>query len=402
VSLSILFVRSYPLIDGSLTYQLRLAKKLNEKQQRVTFLFTCQIEENIQQLISETAPWVYKWNLAERSAEHKIQQDVDVIHAGVDGDGIAMVYDLKKKYFPGAAIVFAAWASNAFIHTSKLGFSADGLFYKYFLDKLPARNLTFMGPTIKQKHEQFTGLDMSASPIIPNSLFLPSQFNKDRKVKPHKLVSVGRLSPSKEYVFATIDVIKALNKKNIHYEFHIYGSGEYANQISSYIRSYQLEQQVFVHGEIPYSAINSVLADAQYFIGMGAAIIEAAALGIPSLQAVEYNKAATIYGWFHEMTDEEIGEYNREKRMLSIETILENAYTIEASAYLQMSEKTFERAQTFSIDRTIIKYLSFIEHADRKFIFHFPRWKQLVLKVARQPFKLIRSNLSKEVAKMMS
>jgi glycosyltransferase involved in cell wall biosynthesis len=246
-----------------------------------------------------------------------------------------------------------------------------------------------MGPTIKGKHERFSKRELTESPIIPNALTLPELFEQRENIIRYKLVSIGRLSPSKEYVDATIGIIKKLALKNIYYTFHIYGAGEYAAGITERVKREGLEKIIFLHGPVAYTEINNVLADAQYFIGMGAAIIEAAALGIPSLQAVEYNNMPTVYGWFHEMEDEEIGEYNPNKPLFEISQLLEACYETSDELYREACLKTAERAKHFSIDNVIIKYIDFLQKADRQFVLPFPPWMGWLLKLARQPFKLI-------------
>lgn len=385
--MTVLFVRTYPLIDGSLTYKMRLAKKLAALGHHPYFVFSSNISEELAAEIKAIAPLLFVGELEQLRLDGKLPV-ADVMHAGVDGDGIPWVYDLKDRFFGKAAVVFGAWASNSFIHSSALGFSPDGVFYKYFLRRLPARNISFMGPTIKSKHALFSGRSLEEGPIVPNSLELPDTYRERSQVNCLKIVSVSRLSPSKEYVFATIEVLKKLRAQGINYEFHVYGSGEYLPELQQQVQTEQLESLVFLHGGIPYSEVNNALADAGYFIGMGAAIIEAAVLGIPSLQAIEYNKEPTVYGWFHELNDGEIGEYRQGKPVYPLLQFLTDAYGQSEEAYRQMCLESFHRAREFSIDKVIHRYLSFLKGADAAFSFRFPHWKRLLLKLARQPFKL--------------
>lgn len=396
--MNVLFVRMYPLIDGSLTYKMRLAKKLAAVGHHPYFVFSSRISDELAAEIRSVAPLYFTWELDQLRAEGKLPV-VDVIHAGVDGDGIPWVYDLRERYFEGAAVVFAAWASNSFTHSSKLGFSPDGLFYKYFLKRLPARNISFMGPTIKDKHARFAGRSLEEGPVVPNSLELPGTYHPRAAVNRKKIVSVGRLSPSKEYVFATIDVLKELRKQGMEYEFHVYGAGEYLPVLQEQVRTERLETFVFLHGGIPYSEVNKALGDAGYFIGMGAAIIEATVLGIPALQAIEYRRDPVIYGWFHELHDGEIGEYRVGKPLYQLQKYLEDAYTVSDDAYREMCLQSFHRARQFSIDEVIHQYIAFLEGADRSFVLRFPAWKRKLLKLLRQPFKLIRTAPAKQVTR---
>jgi glycosyltransferase involved in cell wall biosynthesis len=387
IFMTVLFIRFFPLIDGSLTLKIRLAQKLNQLGHKTYFLFTCPISDTLEADVARVSPVLFYKDLETINDQGKLPC-IDAIHAGADGDSIYKVFDIKNQFFKDAAVVFCAWATNAFIHTSRLGFSPDGLFYKYFFNQLPEQNIAFPGNgVIKRKHQAFLKKMFDTTPAVNNALQLPPVLKQRERINKKKIVTITRLAPAKEYVFSTLVVIKELRSKGFEYEFHVYGGGPYLNLLKEKVESEKMHDYVHLHGEIAYSKVNEVLMETGFFIGMGGSIIEAAALGIPSIQAIEYHEEPTAYGWFHELNDGELGEFDKEKKKVKLFDLLVEAYALDNEAYSLMAEKSFASAQYFSIDNVIERYIKFLQGADKEFTFHFPTWKRWLLKAARQPVK---------------
>lgn len=386
--MTVLFIRFFPLIDGSLTLKMRLAKKLCSLGHQTYFLFTCTISSELTKEIEKISPVFYLEELEKQKLNGTLPH-VDYIHAGGNGDDIYRAYDIKAAFFKDASVVFCAWASNAFIHTSKLGFSPDGIFYKHFFRLLPERNIAFPGEgVILKKHREFFKKNFSSSFHVSNGLDIPQKRLIRGNVNKKKLVTITRLAPCKEYVFPLVDVVNKLYQNGYKYELHIYGDGPFFNELVEKVEKGGMERFIFLHGELPYSKVNETLLGAGYFIGMGGAIIEAAALGIPSIQAIEYHLYPTVYGWFHDLNDGDVGEYDKDKLKLDLYDILATNYDVDSTTYDWMSQRSYESAQLFSIDRVIDVYIEFLKSSDKHFTFHFPLWKRLLLKITRQPFKL--------------
>jgi len=152
-------------------------------------------------------------------------------------------------------------------------------------------------------------------------------------------------------------------------------------------------------GGLAYSKINEAFINAGFFIGMGAAIIEASSFGIPSIQAIEYIQEPICYGWFYKNEGFEIGAYIKGNPTASIAALLEEGLAFTEKEYEVAAEKSYQKAQAFAIDNTIQKFISFAQNADCNFVFHFPKWKRILLKMASQPFKLIEKKAADTIKK---
>lgn len=396
--MNVLFFREYPFLDGSLTWKMRLASKLKSKGFSVSFLFVLMPEEQLLKTIASIGPVYWLNDLQNKPEAYFFLQQTDVVHAGVNGDWLFKIFDLRKKYFSGAAIAFGAWASDAFVEKSKIGWSPNGQLYKQFLQNIPSVNITFGSKGIKEKHEGFSGRNFSQSPVMTNSYELPGSFLKtgsDKRI----LISVSRLSPSKEYIFAVIKVLKILHSFYPDFIFKIVGNGVYKDKLVELVESLNLNENVIFTGELDGPKVEEALRSASLFIGMGGAIIEAAALGLPSIQAIEYVEEPLVYGWFHDLHDGEVGDYRADKNKIPLLDILKQYLAFSPEQYQEACQKSFLKAQEFNIDVIIEDYINFLKKADRNFAFVLPWWKKKLIKVLRQPFKLIPAKREKTIGR---
>ncbi len=108
----------------------------------------------------------------------------------------------------------------------------------------------------------------------------------DNEDKKNILISVGRLCDSKNY-FILIDVIDNIKNKIENWELHIYGDGELRTEILKYIKFKNLENRIFLKGQV--LNIYDVLNNAQIFVttsqyeSIGLSVLEAVNIGLPTI-----------------------------------------------------------------------------------------------------------------------
>lgn len=396
--MNLAFYRCSSGVDGSLTFMVRIGARLLALGHQVSYIFTSDVTQAIQNLLPPGCR-VYRAKEILQGDVDDHFSSVDVIHAGVDGDELPKVFVFRDLKLPKAAIVFGAWSSDAFIHSSLIGFSPDGLRYKRFLRMLPVANITFMGPTIMEKHADFAKRDFCPSTIIPNAVDVGEVFIARGLVDRSRLVTIGRLAASKEHLFGAIDIVAELAREGMSIQFDIYGEGPYRIALQQKIEALSLGQLVRLKGEIPYAGVPAALRTAGIFLGMGASALEAAALGIPSLQAIEYTPEPVVYGWLHEMTDGEVGEYKPGKPQYSLKHYLRLGLAWSDEDYLARCEQSFVATKKHSIERIANLYLEFAARADRGFRFTEPGWLSFLIKLSRQPFKLLAQNRQKTIGR---
>jgi len=386
--MNFLFFRNYPSVDGTLSIMMRYAKKLSEKGHNCTFLLGTPLNAHIKLTLDNICPSITVLDLPLLLKE-KLLPQIDAIYAAVSGDDLLNIFTYRNAYFKTSSILFHPVASNTFIQTSSIGFSPDGLLYKAFLKDLPTSNIAF--PTtgkIMQNHEQFSKRDFSKCFILPNALDILPSIKEKIKGPIINIVSITRLAPGKEYIFGLLDVVEKLGKQGYPFQLHIYGNGPYYDEIEEIIKNFSNKKNIILYGEIKMEEVIATLKNADFFIGMGGALLEAVSLGIPSLIAIEYNKLPNTYGWFHKQNDYEVGEYDPLKTTFCLFDSLVKVDKIDSIMYNEMAAKTLQRAQYYSIDVVCDNFVHFAKQADQKFNFTIPLWKRLALKLLRQPFKL--------------
>lgn len=124
------------------------------------------------------------------------------------------------------------------------------------------------------------------SSVIPNpfsSQSLPKAYVGERQ---KRIVSVGRLVPQKNQKIL-IEAFANVVKKHTDYILEIYGEGHLRNELEMLIEKYGLQQKVFLPGNSK-QVLNDINGAALFafssdYEGMPNALIEAMALGLPSI-----------------------------------------------------------------------------------------------------------------------
>ena len=164
---------------------------------------------------------------------------------------------------------------------------------KNYLRCIPADARLFCGVDQLEELQQVYGQKGILWPLpIDTRRFEPAV----RNPRWGKLVSVGRLSPQKEYNLYMINVVKELRKKGYPVTWSVYGVGEFEPEMRERIRQEGLQDAISMEGTAPYRNFWQVLSDAYVFIGMGTAILEAALFRVPNLYAIPYDRVGITAG----------------------------------------------------------------------------------------------------------
>ena len=185
-----------------------------------------------------------------------------------------------------------------------------------------------------------------------------------------------------------IDTIQDLNNDGNYFEFYIYGHGSMESFLKNYIAEKKASRYIFLMGKLEYKELFSVLVDAFMFVGMGTAIIEASAIGVPSLQAIDNEKGIMTYGFFDKLKGFSLGEVIPELPLVSMKNSIIELSIKNVAEYQQICEEHITRANTFNINEVIKDYYSFFLNASNVFDFRMSNFVLVTTKFLRQAFKL--------------
>ena len=135
----------------------------------------------------------------------------------------------------------------------------------------------------KRAAGHFSGEILKNSVIIPNPISVKCFAQKHTK---HKIVSVGRLASQKNHKML-IEAFAGVHQKYPEYQLWIYGDGTLRCVLEAKIQELQLEDKVFLPGNIP--DIHQEISDAEMFVlssdyeGLSNALLEAMMMGIPCI-----------------------------------------------------------------------------------------------------------------------
>ena len=199
------------------------------------------------------------------------------------------------------------------------------------LNYCPSTTL-FMTREYIDQGRKLLGNDWSAS-LFP----VPIEFAKFRQIErkpiPGRIVSIGRLSPMKEYNLYMIDIVEELLKKGHDFTWDVYGSGEFEDEMHARIEKKGLAERIRMHGKIAYDECPAILSQAMLFVGMGTAMLEASAAGVPGVVAIAHDTLGQTHGPIHRFSYGNVGEIEQAKPLVSVAGELDRLLNMSPHEY---------------------------------------------------------------------
>ncbi len=239
--------------------------------------------------------------------------------------------------------------------------------YKEILKLCGQNSFIFMNEECKDGLAQDLNRDFSRSAIIPLPIkereYLQYKFPSIKKI-----ISIGRIDPKmKTYNWNLIEPLKQLKDKGLEFEWHIYGGGENdaINDLKMKIKENNSESFIFFHGEVPYSKIEDVLSEAYLFFGMGTILIEAAALGIPSVSAIAYSEKPQSNGLFSDLPFGNVGEPSDKITPINCIAIIKELIEIEPERYSLLRKASHESAKKYFISQIFRDFYKALDGSEK-------------------------------------
>ena len=225
-------------------------------------------------------------------------------------------------------------------------------FSQKLFKNLGSKNTIFFNEATIKSHSKFFGTDYSHAPLVPVGIELPQKNSIKGGVQSYKIVSIGNLYRFKTYNLHIVNLMPELLKINKSFTYEIYGEGELEQEIKILIQRLGLEKKVFLKGRIPYSQFSEVLDGAFVFVGSGTAIVEASALGIPSVIGIESSLEPVTYGYLSDVQGFSYNEFNEFQKTILMFDVIE-AITLDRDYWNKASRDCKNKASQFSIVHTV-------------------------------------------------
>ena len=332
-----LIVASTLLMNGGTTFIIRLCRELKKTNSNVAVLLLA--ESLDADLLSQLQAIVPVYYLSDylyfkfKKGRHtqlgifmpfKHQKLIDLItrhgkNIHVMGFfGVFFAQKLLSKLKNDIKVSVGVYHQNEFMY-EKVYFSFSKSVLDYF-KLIPCENFVFYNEATRDYYSDFFKKDYSLASLLPIGIELPDLQGQKTIGSPasQRIVSIGNLVPFKTYNLHIIKLLPILLQTMPDIKYEIYGHGYFENELRALVSSLSLERVVAFKGKINYSNFQETLKDAFLFVGSGTAIIEAAALGIPSIVGIESLSEPVTYGFLSDIVGFSYNENDPNRKKIPI------------------------------------------------------------------------------------
>ena len=368
------FLLIYPspgILGGIETLIGRMSRWLLNQGHQVTIL--TRLDQNWKDVLPKEARCIA---LGDRFGGFKYHFHVSRLFKELDipAPDVIKSFDIKSSWIAcqiatrldnGCKVIAGIYNPNIFtaeFPPSSLAFwRINGLYLKNFLRCIPTNARLFCDVSQIEELQATHRQEGLLWPLpIDTRHFLPAT----RKAKWGKIVSVGRLSPMKEYNLYMIDVVKELIRRGHNVTWSVYGEGPYEAEMRQRIKHEGLESVIFLEGTVPYERFWQVLQDAFVFVGMGTAILEAALFRVPNVVACGYERQGLTFGPSHRLPPGSIGQLSINPPRLKVVDEIERILGFNAAEYDAEQEAVCQHVQVHTMEQSMTRFSELVRQAD--------------------------------------
>ncbi len=287
-------------------------------------------------------------------------------------------YDLIYSFDPKSLIISYLFNGKIYLsgvyHPKAYYIESKQSYEKYLrsLDKDFIDKLIFMNESVKYNTEMYFHKKLKGS-IFPLPVEIPEKREIQKTKSDHKrycsrkIISIGRIVDFKTYNFYMVDIMDSLIKDYPEVEYHIYGFGPLKENLIEKIDKSDYKKNIFYHGKLNYSDLDSVLKDCFCFVGMGTSLIEACLFNIPGIAAIPYDHKAKSHGFFYELPKYECGGLrNNKNTKYKVEKIIRGLLNMSENEYKIISKKCRSKAEDFDIENIMINFMGYVNTLKRQ------------------------------------
>jgi glycosyltransferase involved in cell wall biosynthesis len=292
------------------------------------------------------------WNLPKPDCIYTLEQNWIVV--------AMLVRDLFADNPPTVAT--GAYHLNQFAYEyvpkkwGALALLRQEIYDKHYLDA----QKFFMSEETREGHERFFKRPIPDGWVWPLPIDFPEELSlESRKPVARRIVSIGRLTRFKTYSWYMVPIIRELRTKYPDVQWHIHGFGMCERELVDDVWKEAIRDGLIVfHGQIPYDEIRRAFDEATVFIGMGTALIEAAAAGVPSIPALVDDSEAKSWGFIDQMPYFTVGEtvpgMNPAKNVMDL---IDRIFEMPVDEAKAVAKAGRQYATVYSIDRLMVSFL---------------------------------------------
>lgn len=365
-----LFIANALPLNGGTTFLLRMCRELHARGEKIGVLVL--FDQIDAPLADEIKKWATIFYLKDFSAPifgYAFKSQLGSF-LPIDFDGVNNLFDNYGRQIHVMGVFGLLFVSR---YVSK-GFGSVqmsvGIYHQnefmfddvdhYFASKtkqifsgLNSKSVIFFNENSRDSYSCFFEVDYSASAMVPVGVNIPETI--DKKIgssSSSRIISIGNLYNFKTYNEHVISCLPAILKINPEFLYEIYGEGPHEIGLRKLVNSLGLERSVVFKGTISYGDIPKVLEGSFLFVGSGTSIVEASALGVPSIIGIESSLEPVTYGFLSDAIGYSYHEMSPTRQTVSIESKILSVLQ-DQDAWSVAAEACKKKAAEFSIRHTV-------------------------------------------------
>ncbi len=220
---------------------------------------------------------------------------------------------------------------------------------KFIFNYLPKPCLLFFSDDTKKFYERYRGESLEGSKtfrlgvVDQKNVFIDGGLKK-----PLKIVTVGRFVDFKTYNLYMLRVVRSLLDQGKEVIFDLYGYGPLKPEMEALVQELNLQSVVSFKGPLPYSQFDDTVCQYDLFVGSGTAIIQASALGVPSIVGVENTLQPKTYGYFSDIYHLEYNMKGLSIPMKSVEDLVSEHLSLDRERVFELKNRHVQSAEVFT------------------------------------------------------
>lgn len=376
-------------LGGIETFFVRLAEESKNQNRKIKFLLLTSPENCNKELLSnlKEVAEVYFFsdifikipllgnrffliNLFRKENILKLMEDIDLVHVSTAAHAILAnkIFRYLKINIP---ITVGVYHYQEFCWGINIPFF-EKVHRHYIFKYIPSTNIMCFAESTKYYMENKLGFELDGAKtfrlgVINNEYRDYSgknYFNKNVV----RICAVGRLVQFKTYNIWMVDVVSKLKEKGLNVVFDIYGDGPLKEDILEKIK----DNSINLKGSIDYSLFNSTVREYDLFIGSGTAIIQASALGVPSIIGIESILKPLTYGYFSDFYYDEYHNPDLGLEKHDVDSLIENFFYMDRLEKKNLSDAHIKAASFFNMSECLENfYMPVNGYQKTKEIFYF-------------------------------
>jgi glycosyltransferase involved in cell wall biosynthesis len=351
---NVLFVVGQLTIGGIETYVVRMARAYSKAGGKVSiWVVKRSWDPELLSLLKDVADVTFISKLTHYPVwmhSPALPPKVDLVFTTGRLSLLIAAYACVKAAWPVRLVagVFSQWEYCSDAANPKSGLASE------ILNKIGPTNTVFCTEGCRSYHQTKLGMDFTVSIVSPLLVDLPTPSTRRRRKQkdPIQIVSVSRIVSFKTSNYQMPGVIKQLVERGVDAYWTHYGDGPEGAHVQAKIAEFNVGSRAKLAGTVPYSKIHKIIEKADLYVGGGTTLIEAAALGVPSLVALDENPTATTPGFFFDRLGHYTSDLAGDEELEDIVDVIHRFSLLDDAELNKYRHKSLERASKYSVQQS--------------------------------------------------